>query len=118
MSGRSPPRAGVRAASLRPAAPPVMIHLRFTNHGPETVELRVADFLSPLGNFVVQPDVLAIAPGATIATEPLSSTLARQNPGGDLTLRLRLEGREETKAVPLEIEADPRPGTGKNGQAL
>jgi len=117
--GEDEDRPGPRAGTgLRQAGPPVMIHLRFTNHGAESVELRIADFLSPLGNFVVQPEVLTLGPGATVAAEPLSSSLARQTAGGDITLKLRLGEREETKVVPLEIEASPRPGTGKNGQAL
>src|SRR6478736_8329011 len=41
-------------------SPPVMIHLRFTNHGPEKTDLVIADFLSPLGNFAVRPDRLAL----------------------------------------------------------
>ena len=35
---------------------PVMIHLRFTNRSPAAVELQIADFMSPLGNFVVRPE--------------------------------------------------------------
>lgn len=106
------------AVGQRQSGPPVLIHLRFTNHGPEPVELHIADFLSPLGNFVVQPATLAIAPGATVAAEPLTSSLARQTAGGDITLKLRVGDHTETRTVPLEIEAAPRPENGKSGQTL
>ena len=52
---------------------PVMIHLRFTNRGTTTVGLQIADFLSPLGNFVVRPEKLTLEPGQSLETEPMTA---------------------------------------------
>ncbi len=127
--GMPPPGAGgpgeagdgprpTRALRGSPAGPPVMIHLRFTNHGTETVELQIADFLSPLGNFVVRPEKLMLAPGASAEVEPMASGLAREVAGGEVTLKLRLGSAVETKPVPLQVESLPGPGSGKTGQVL
>jgi hypothetical protein len=114
------PGGGPRTAGLRGglSGPPVMIHLRFTNRGPEPVELRIADFLSPLGNFVVQPDKLTLAPGASAEVEPMTSGLAGQISGGEITLRLQLGGKRDTQIVPLHVETSPRPESGNSGQTL
>lgn len=101
-----------------PAGPAVAIHLKFTNHGPEPVELHVTDFLSPLGNFVVTPETLTLAPGASAETDPLASSLARQMGAGEITLTLQLGTRRESKAVPMQTEASRDPGNGKTGQTL
>jgi hypothetical protein len=95
-----------------------MIHLRFTNRGTEPADLRIADFLSPLGNFVVSPEKLTLAPGASAEVEPMTSGLAGQIAGGEITLKLQLGDRRETKVVPLAVEARPGPETGKSGQTL
>lgn len=130
MGGGRPPRGeggpgesegGPRPATMRragPSGPPVMIHLRFTNHGSAPVELRIADFLSPLGNFVVSPEKLTLAPGASAEVEPMTSGLAGQVAGGEITLKLQVGDQRETKTVPLQVEAPPSPGTGKSGQSL
>ena len=95
-----------RAAAMRRAAnanPPVMIHLRFTNNGTSPAELLVADFLSPLGNFVVEPEKLNLAPGHTIEVEPMTSRLAGEISGATVTLALRLAGKGEKKNITLSI---------------
>lgn len=116
--GDGPRGGGMMQRGGVPSGPPVMIHLRFTNHGSEPVELRIADFLSPLGNFVVRPETLTLAAGASAEVEPMASGLAGQTGGGEITLKLQIGDRRETKTVTLEAEEKSGPESGKNGQAL
>lgn len=86
---------------------PVMIHLRFTNHGTAPVDLRITDFLSPLGNFAVRPEKLTLAPGQSLETEPMTSQLAGAFTEVMATLVLRLDGRAEKKGFPLKALPAP-----------
>ena len=90
--------------------PPVMIHLRFTNNGATHADLLIADFLSPLGNFVVQPEKLALEPGQTVEVEPMTSRLVGEISGTTVTLALRLAGLGEKKIIPLSIVPGATPG--------
>lgn len=98
----------LRRADLM-GAPPVMIHVRFTNTGTEAVELIVADFLSPLGNFVVHPDKLPLAAGETAELEPMTSRLAGEIGATEITLTLRRNGATETKTIALTPQSPPAP---------
>ncbi|MDB6113893.1 MAG: hypothetical protein JWQ62_838 [Lacunisphaera sp.] len=80
---------------------PVMIHLRFTNHGATAATVQILDFVSPLGNFVVRPDHVAVEPGQSIEVEPMSSELAGEIGGTEATLRLRLGSQTEKKTFEL-----------------
>jgi len=90
-------------------SPPVMIHLRFTNNGPEKADLIIADFLSPLGNFAVRPDKLALEPGQSLEVDPMTSRLAGEVTGGEITLSLKLGKETETKTVTLEPKPESAP---------
>lgn len=101
---------GGAAAGPRPmmgGGRPVMIHLRFTNRGTATVELQIADFLSPLGNFVVRPEKLTVEPGQSLETEPMTSQLAGAFSEVTATLVLRLDSRTERKSFPLKALPAP-----------
>jgi len=90
--------------------PPVFIHLRFTNHGTAHADVLVADFLSELGNFVVQPEKLSLDPGQSAEVEPMTSRLAAAVEQVDVTLALRLDGRGERKTITLhQLPAPPAP---------
>ena len=88
-------------------APPVAIHLRFTNGGTVPADLQIVDFLSPLGNFVVTPSRLTLEPGQSLEVEPMASRLAGDATSGEISLALRLDGADETKTVTLQAEATP-----------
>lgn len=88
-------------------SPPVMIHLRFTNKGAEHADLVIADFLSPLGNFVVTPEKLALDPGQSLEVEPMTSRLAGDVTSGAITLSLKLGSAQETKTITLELKPEP-----------
>lgn len=101
---------GAPAAGMRPmpgGGRPVMIHLRFTNHGTAAVELHITDFLSPLGNFAVRPEKLALEPGQSREAEPMTSQLAGAFSEVTATLVLRLDGRVEKKSFLLKSLPDP-----------
>jgi len=119
MNGPDGDPASAGSQELRRAdamgGPPVMIHLRFTNHGPEKADLIIADFLSLLGNFVVHPDQLTLDPGQSVAVEPMTSRLAGEVTGGEVSLSLKLGKARETKTVTLEPKPaaapPPQPST-------
>ncbi len=108
--GGAPPDGALgadRGMMMRPmpgaGGPPMMIHLRFINHGPEPAELLVADFLSPLGNFVVQPEKVSLAPGEAVEVEPMTSRLSADVGDIPVTLALRLRGQPEKKTIVLHV---------------
>jgi hypothetical protein len=88
-------------------SPPVIIHLRFTNNGSTPTEIVIADFLSPLGNFVVTPEKLTLQPGQAVEVEPMTSRLAGEVTGGEISLSLRQGSRRETKVITLKPEPTP-----------
>ena len=88
-------------------APPVAIHLRFTNNGTDQLTLDITDFNSPLGNFVVQPSHLVLDPAQSLEVEPMGSRLANDATSGQISLSLRMKGVKETKII--TIEAGPVP---------
>jgi hypothetical protein len=93
----------------RSNTPPVIIHLRFTNTGSAPVDLVIADFLSPLGNFVVTPGKLSLQPGEAVEVDPMASRLAGEISAGEISLNLRLGSRQETKTITLKPETVPAP---------
>ncbi len=110
--GESGPRPEAVRPMMGSTEPPVMIHLQFTNHGPERAVLYIEDFVSPLGNFAVQPEKLTLEPGQSLETEPMSSRLAGALTETDATLVLYLGGRKEKKVVVIRAlpPAIPPPG--------
>jgi hypothetical protein len=89
--------------------PPVIIHLRFTNNGTAHADLAITDFLSELGNFVVQPEKLALDPGQSAEVEPMTSRLAGEIAQADITLTLSLDGHAEKKVITLFLVPTPPP---------
>jgi len=101
-------------SNMRHAAnpnPPVMIHLRFTNNSATRADLLVADFLSPLGNFVVEPEKLSLEPGQTLEVEPMTSRLVGEISGATVTLALRLAGHGEKKNIVLSVATEATPAS-------
>lgn len=89
--------------------PPVRLHLRLTNHGAAPVDVEVLDFNSALGNFVVQPAKLSVAPGASAEADPMTSRLGLTTDALPVTIRLRQSGRTEQQVVVLEKIPPPAP---------
>jgi hypothetical protein len=93
--------------------PPVMIHLLVTNRSQEHLTLAIIDFLSPLGNFVINPERLSLDPGQSVEVEPMTSRLDNALDAADVTLALHLPGRTERKTVTLH--AAPAPAAPEGG---
>lgn len=89
--------------------PPVMIHVRVTNRGTEAATVRILDFLSPLGNFVVLPEKLEIPAGQSIETEPMASQLAGEYTEAPVTLVIHTAGKKEKKTLTLRPDPDAPP---------
>lgn len=85
--------------------PPLRLHLRLTNHGTEPAEIEVLDFNSDLGNFVVQPRKISLAPGASVEAEPMISRIGLTADAIPLTIRLRRSGQTEQQKLMLQVIA-------------
>lgn len=89
--------------------PPVRLYLRLTNHGTEPAEVEVLDFNSDLGNFVVQPKKISVAPGASAEADPMTSRLGVPGDEIGLTVRLRQNGQTEKQLLALRTITPPAP---------
>lgn len=99
--------AASRRAALAGSQPPVLIHLKLTNQGSEPVNLVIPDFLSPLGNFVVEPEKLTLEPGQSQEVEPMTSRLAGDVQETTVTLTLHIPGHTEKKVITLRAVPPP-----------
>ena len=89
--------------------PAEMIHLQLTNHGTERINVNIVDFVSPLGNFAVQPEKLTLEPGQSVEVEPMTSRLGGAVTEVEATLVLRLAGKTEKKIVVLRAASSGTP---------
>ncbi len=83
--------------------PPVQLHLRLTNRGAEPAEIEVVDFNSDLGNFVVQPRKLTLAPGESKEVDPMTSRLGVKADALQLVVRIKRNGKSEQQGLSLEV---------------
>jgi hypothetical protein len=90
-------------------APPVRLHLRLTNHGTAPAEVEVVDFNSDLGNFVVEPSRIAVAPNASAEADPMISRLGVNADAIPVTVNLRLAGHSEKQVLTLRAVTPPTP---------
>lgn len=95
--------------------PPVTLHLILTNAGPAEVSVRVVDFSSELGNFVVDPDTVTIPPGKTAEPTPMVSQLGVSSDDLPFTVRLQLGKTREARTVTvhslLDASGNPKPAS-------
>jgi hypothetical protein len=97
------------AAAFGPLA---AIHLRFTNTSAAKLAFRVVDFASPLGNFVVQPEVFTLEPGQTAEAEQMSTELGGGVTGVDITVTVKSANGSDKQVLtlrPVERSADAPP---------
>lgn len=88
---------------VRPAnGLPLMIHVKIHNPGAAPVEVAVRDFVSPLGNFVVQPATLTVPAGESAEFSPMTSFVQGDLPDEmPATLTLRIAGQTEKQIIVL-----------------
>jgi hypothetical protein len=89
--------------------PPVTLHLTLTNNGQSTLSVVTDDFVSELGNFVVDPEVLDIAPGATVSVTPMVSELGVSSATIPVTVSLIVSKQKETQVIVVKDIIDPAP---------
>jgi hypothetical protein len=86
--------------------PPVTLHLILTNAGPGTLSVTIDDFESDLGNFVVDPEVIALAPGQTAEPIPMVSQLGVTSDDIPVTVTLIVAGQKETQKIEVRDVID------------
>jgi hypothetical protein len=98
--------------------PAVSFHVRLVNRAAYPVEVEVVDFNSDLGDFVVEPEKLVLAPGATADTEPMSSRLGVTSDAIPLTVSIRYKGQapEHTREKQVLV-LRPAPAPAENPMA-
>jgi hypothetical protein len=89
--------------------PPVTLHLILTNNGQSTLSVTTDDFASELGNFVVDPEVVDIEPGATVAVTPMVSELGVSSANIPVTVSLIVSKQKETQVIAVKDIIDPPP---------
>jgi hypothetical protein len=91
--------------------PPVTLHLILTNAGPGSLSVTVDDFESELGNFVVDPEVISLAPGETAEPTPMVSQLGVSSDDILFKVSLIVAGQKETRTIEVKdvVDAPPSP---------
>jgi hypothetical protein len=82
--------------------PPVGLHLRLINHGPSPVTVEVTDFNSDLGDFVVEPERILLAPNEPVEAEPMISRLGVTSETIPLTVSLQMNNQTEKQVLLLQ----------------
>lgn len=101
---------GERAMRLATSPlPPVTLRVKLENLSKELLDLQVRDVNSDLGNFVVHPDRLALAPGQSAEVDPMVSQLGAVSDELPVTISLRLQGQTETQQVTVKSIAPTAP---------
>ncbi len=89
--------------------PGVQLRLRLTNHRDIPIVVEVVDFNSDLGDFVVQPALITVQPGASVEADPMVSRLGVSADEIPLTVKLRIEGRSDQQVLTLKIVKETTP---------
>ena len=89
--------------------PGVQLRLRLTNHGDALIVAEVVDFNSDLGDFVVEPEKIAVQPGESVETDPMVSRLGVGADEIPLTVKLRLEGQTDQQVLTLKAVKEKPP---------
>lgn len=82
---------------------------RFTNSGPQPISFTIVDVNSPLGDFAPRPDKLTIAPGEQGSIDPMLSNRDDNFDELDVTLVIKIDGKNETRILKLQRPQEPRP---------
>jgi hypothetical protein len=82
---------------------------RFTNTGPQPISFTIVDVNSPLGDFAPRPDKLALAPGGQGSIDPMLSNRDDNFEELDVTLVIKIGGKNETLILKLHRPQEPRP---------
>jgi hypothetical protein len=89
--------------------PGVQLRLRLTNHRDVSIVVEVADFNSTLGDFVVLPEKITVAPGESVEADPMVSRLGVNADEVPLTVKLEIDGKTEQQVLTLKVVKDAPP---------
>jgi hypothetical protein len=87
-----------RAAIGSPLAP-LTIHVYITNTGSAQASVDIVDFISDLGNFALQPEILEIPAGQTLQPETVVSQLGITSDSMPFKITLKVGGKKQTQTV-------------------
>jgi hypothetical protein len=89
--------------------PPVTLHLILTNGGAEAATVEMDDFESDMGNFVLDPETLTLAPGQTGEPTPMVSQLGVSADSIDFKVTLKIGKNRESRTFAVRVlPADAR----------
>ncbi|HEY4988317.1 MAG TPA: hypothetical protein VII09_00845 [Opitutaceae bacterium] len=83
--------------------PPVTLHLILTNNGAGEAAVTMDDFESDMGNFVLDPETLTLAPGQTAEPTPMVSQLGVSSDSIDFKVTLKIGKNRESRTFPVRI---------------
>ncbi len=74
--------------------PPITLRLGLTNQSKDALDVAITELNSDLGNFAVQPDHLALAPGQTAEPDQMNSQLGMMGDNFPVKVTLRPRGQD------------------------
>jgi hypothetical protein len=87
--------------------PPVTVRLKLANLSQDTVTVDILELNSDLGNFAVEPELLAMAPQQIAEPDPMISQLGVTADSIPVKVTLRLAGKTETQVIAVKSLAPP-----------
>lgn len=90
--------------------PPVTLRVKLENLGKDIVAVEIQEVNSDLGNFVVEPSLLSLAPGQNAEPNPMISQLGVTSDDLPVTVTLAVKGKVETEIIHV-VSVKNAPGT-------
>ena len=91
--------------------PPVALRLHLRNLSKESLDIRILDVNSDLGNFVARPDHVELAPDQVVDLDPMISQLGVTADELPVTVRLSAGNEKEEHVITLHSVAPPEGAT-------
>jgi hypothetical protein len=89
--------------------PPVTMHILVTNHADHPVTISIPDFDSDMGNFVVDPESLTIAAGATAEPTPMVSDLGVNSDSIPFKVTIKYGASKESRTILVKVAPPAAP---------
>jgi len=99
------------------SGPGLRVQLQLLDHGhldAQPITIEILDFQSPLGDFALKPDRLALVPGQTASPDAVTSRVGIAAAEIPVQLTLRLAGEKEARTILLRAGAAPQPAQSAN----
>ena len=99
------------------SGPGLRVQLQLLDHGhldAQPITIEILDFQSPLGDFALKPDRLALVPGQTASPDAVTSRVGIAAAEIPVQLTLRLAGEKEARTILLCAVAAPQPAQSAN----